>query len=99
MLTCQYFTGGVDYVSGPYSVTIPAGETSASFDLSIINDNNIFEGNESFTLTIRTSSLPDRVMTEPFCDRTVTIVDDDCKYFFSCLVYTQSCHVNVSNDV
>jgi len=74
----QYLIGGTDYASGPYAVVIPAGQTSASFDLSINND-NIFEGNETFTLTLRTSSLPSRIMTLPLCHLDVTIVDNDCK--------------------
>ena len=34
--------GGDDYVSGPYSVTIPAGQTNASVDVPITDD-NIYE--------------------------------------------------------
>jgi len=67
-------------VSEPYSVTIPAGQTSATFDLRIINDNNTFEGNETFSLTIRPSSLPDIVMTLPGCRLDVIIMDNDCEF-------------------
>ena len=69
-------TGGDDYEPGPFSVTIPAGEISVPFNISIIDD-NIFEGNESFTLTIDSSSLPSRFLLQPDCLLTVTITDDD----------------------
>ena len=32
------FIGGEDYVSGPYTVIIPAGETNVSFYVSITDD-------------------------------------------------------------
>ena len=79
---CPYYvtlcviTGGDDYEPGPFSVIIPAGEISVTFNISIIDD-NIFEANESFTLTIDSSSLPSRVLVQPDCVLMVTIVDDD----------------------
>ena len=70
--------GGVDYDSGPYSVTFTAGVTSVSFDVPINND-NILEDDEDFTLTIIGSSLPSEVTRgDPF-RATVTIVDNDRK--------------------
>ena len=68
--------GGVDYDSGPYTVTFTAGVTSASFDVPI-NDDDICENDEDFTLTILRGTLPDGIT----CDGgrgIVTIVDDDC---------------------
>ena len=44
----------MDYTSGPYSVTFPAGVTSVPFSISI-NEENILEENENFTLTINSS--------------------------------------------
>ena len=67
----------MDYTSGPYSVTVPAGMTSVPFSNSINND-NIFEENENFTLTIN-SSLPTGVMVGNPGQATVTIVDNDSK--------------------
>ena len=67
----------MDYISGPYSVTIPAGVMSVPFSTSI-NDDNILEENENFTLTIN-SSLPTGVMVGNPGQATVTIVDSDCK--------------------
>ena len=71
-MLCTYI-GGVDYDSGPYNVTIPAGMREASFDISINNDIIVLEGNENFSLVIISSSLP-----VIFADEAVvTIVDDD----------------------
>ena len=67
----------MDYTSGPYSVTFPAGVTNVPFNISIIDD-NIFEENENFTLTIN-SSLPTGVMVGNPDQATVTIVDNDRK--------------------
>jgi len=67
----------VDYTSGPYTVTFPAGETSVTFDVPITDD--ILEGNENFMLTIDQSSLPTGVNRGDPSEATVTIVDDDGK--------------------
>ena len=67
----------MDYTSGPYSVTFPAGVTSTPFNISM-NDDNIFEENENFTLTIN-SSLPTGVMVGNSGQATVIIVDNDRK--------------------
>ena len=67
----------MDYTSGPYSVTFPAGVTSVPFNVTINND-NVFEDNENFTLTIN-SSLPTGVMAGNPGQATVTIVDNDRK--------------------
>jgi len=73
------FTGGdVDYNSGPYTVTIPVGMTSVTFDVPI-NDDDIFEGDENFMLIIDLSSLPTGVNSSVPGEATVTIVNDDCK--------------------
>ena len=69
-------TGGDDYVPGPFVVTIPTGDASFIFNISIIDD-DIFEANESFSVTIDPSSLPSRVLVQPECVLMVTIVDDD----------------------
>ena len=52
--------------------------TSVPFNISI-NDDNIFEENENFTLTI-SSSLPTGVMVGNPGQARVTIVDNDCKF-------------------
>ena len=70
--------GGVDYTSGPYTVTFPAGVTVVPFDVPI-NDDNKVEGNEIFNVTIDPSSLPSAVTAGIPLQATVTVADDDCK--------------------
>ena len=72
----MYITGGEDYEPGPFNVTIPAGEITVSFNISVIND-NIFEGNESFNIDVDPSSLPSGVLVQPHSMLMITIVDDD----------------------
>jgi len=70
--------GGVDYDSGPYTVTFTAGVTSVPFDVPI-NDDNILENTEMFTLDINPSTLPNRVTVGNPGEATVTIMDTDSK--------------------
>ena len=91
MVWLTYVAGGTDYVSGPYTVTFPARRTHATFNISIIND-NIFEGNENFILTINSTSLPTDVTVGDPGPASVTIVEDDGKYliistFTVCVIY------------
>ena len=74
-------TGGDDYITGPFNVIIPTGETSVSYNISLVND-DIFEANETFFLRIDPSSLPSRVLVQPDCATVVTIVDDDGELFY-----------------
>ena len=70
--------GDTDYNSGAYIVTFFTGMTSASLNISLIND-DVLESNENFFLTINQASLPTYI-TVGTTDRTVVnIVDDDCK--------------------
>ena len=68
----------MDYHSGPYSVTFSPGQTSAAFDIPIIDD-NILEENYNFMLTMNSSSLPNSVTRGNPDQTTVTIVDNDGK--------------------
>lgn len=61
-------------MSGPYTVTIPAQRTTASFDVSIIRD-QILEYNEEFIVTIDPLSLPNSVTVGD--DSMVAIIDDE----------------------
>ena len=70
--------GGVDYGSGPYIVTFPAGVTSVPFYVPVNND-NILEDDEDFILTIMRGSLPDGVNRGDTDRSTLIIVDNDCK--------------------
>ena len=65
----------MDYTSGPYTVTIPAGQTTATFNVPITDD-IVLEGDENFMLTIN-QTLPDGVTRGTPSEATVTIVDDD----------------------
>ena len=69
---------GVDYDSGPYSVLIPAGQTTASLSISIIND-AVLENEEQFKLSVNKSSLTSYVMLGILDETTVNIIDDDGK--------------------
>ena len=48
--------------------------TSVTFDISVVND-NIHEGNESFTLIVMGRSLPNRVSRGSPYVANITIVD------------------------
>ena len=67
----------MDYTSGPYTVTFPAGETTATFNIPITDD-MILEGDENFMLTIN-QTLPTGVTHGTPGEATVNIVDDDRK--------------------
>ena len=64
-----------DYDPGLYTVMFNAGETEKSFQLSIIDD-DVFEGNENFNLTINSTS-PSVVSIGDPNQAKVTILDDD----------------------
>ena len=79
----------MDYDSGPYIVTFPAGVTSAQFKVPINND-DIFEEEERFELNIDSSSLPSGVTVGDNNQFTMTIMDNDgnqikimCYLFFT----------------
>ena len=67
-----------DYNVGPYPITFPARTTIVYLDIPIIND-NIVEDDESFILTINSSSLPIDIFIGNGNETTVTIANDDCK--------------------
>ena len=67
---------GDDYESGPFNVTIPAGEINVPFNV-LLTDDIIFESHELFSLTIDPSSLPSAVFLQSDCMLTVLIIDDD----------------------
>ena len=81
--------GGVDYDSGPFTVTFPVGVTSVSFDIPI-NNNNILEVDEDFTLTIVHGTLPNGVTRGSIGQATVTIMDDDSEKFIYTLCLSKS---------
>ena len=57
----------------------PAGNTSVLFDVNITNDDTL-ESNETFSLNIISSSVPDRVIISSPRQSAATIVDNDSKW-------------------
>ena len=70
--------GGDDYDSGPYTITIPAGMTSAALDVEIVDD-NVIERNETFYVAILTRSLPNGVVVGSPGQAQVTILNNNGK--------------------
>ena len=66
----------VDYTAGPWSVTIPAGATSATFSVSTIED-NLLEHQESIVIAIDGDSLPSGVTAAAQATVRVAILDDE----------------------
>jgi len=69
-----YFTD-CDYVRGPYVVTFYPFTTTATFNVTIIDD-DIFEGNEKFSLVIDNPTDAKVSRDEPYSPE-VTILDDE----------------------
>ena len=68
-----YFAGiDADYTSGPYHVTFTPGDMSIPFSIPLIDD-DIFEGNETFTLAI----VPSDSISISDGTAIVTIVDNE----------------------
>ena len=92
LILCVTIIGGVDYGSGPYTVTFPAGVTSVSFDVPITDD-NILEDDETFDLIISSTSLSS-ISIGIQNQTTVTIEMNDRKYYFACvLVWFRPPHI------
>ena len=73
------YIGDIDYNFGPYIVTFIAGDTTASLNISITDD-DVLENNENFFLTINRHNYPSSRVTVNTTDRPiVNIIDDDCK--------------------
>ena len=71
-------TGGMDYDSRPYTVTFRAMQTRTSFSIPLSND-DAFEDNEKFLLTIKPSSLLNGITPGNPSKAIVTIVDIEGK--------------------
>lgn len=70
-LTC---TGHVDYEFRPYTLRFIESVTRISLKISIFDD-DVFEGNENFNLTIDASELHDNVMVT-YPSEVVVIISD-----------------------
>ena len=79
----------MDYTSGPYTVTIPAGQTTATFNVPI-NDDNVIEGTENFMLTIDSSSLPTGLSVGDPGHVTVTIIEEGKEVLTFVPLYTNT---------
>ena len=66
--------GREDYVPGRYTTTFPAGMTTASFAINILND-TVYEESETFDVVIIRSLLPDNVVASKIYTASVTIID------------------------
>ena len=76
--------GGCDFDPRPYAVHIKPGDRLAYFDVNI-NDDDIYEGIESFSIAIN-SLLPDHVHRCGKFSSIITITDDESgKKLLSCL--------------
>ena len=82
----NFTDGGVDYDSGIYTITFPAGVTIISFDVPI-NDDDILESNEDFSINIRSGHrLPDGVTLGSIDKATVTILDNEGKCLYNYVI-------------
>lgn len=69
-------TAGADYVALSGSVTIPAGELSATIDVSVLDDAAV-EGQEEVTVTLETVTGDSNVILGIEKTATAAILDDD----------------------
>ncbi len=67
---------GADFAGGPYTVDFPAGDTRATLRIAI-EDDNVPEESEAFSVTIVPQDLPAGVSVGAPSGATVTIRDDD----------------------
>ena len=67
-------------------MTVPAGVTSVSFNITIIND-DVLESNVTFNLTITEESLPGNIILGEINTAEVTIVNDGVSGEYGSIVY------------
>ena len=75
-LTAMHITVDADFDSGPYDITFIPGDRSVPFTVPLVND-NVYEGSETFTLTILPS---ESIKNRSDFESKVMIVDDDGEY-------------------
>lgn len=69
-------TAGTDYTAATGKVTIPAGQTSATFDVPVLGDTTV-EPNETFTVTVSDDTAAAPVLPATPVTAKGTITDDD----------------------
>ena len=74
---------GADFTAGPYSVTVPAGSTTASVMIATVDDSVLESSDETFTVSIAEESLPAGVTAGSVKQARVTIVDDEYTFSFA----------------
>ena len=79
---CDTLSPDNDYTMGLYNVTFPANVTTRLLDIPVCDD-EVFEPEESFSISVVSNSLPDNVMDGNLNQATIVIVDDDCKFLNS----------------
>ena len=84
-------TSGTDFTAGPWSITVPAGETEASVGIAITDDTEL-EMDETINIRIKESTLPDRVTAGVQKTTTVTVKDNEYTFCFDRDPYTVSEH-------
>ena len=93
--TIYILGGGVDYISGPYTVKIPTNVRRVPFRI-LITDDSIKERNETFRLVIDSSSLPDGVVVGTPSQAVITIVDVlKCKLMCVVLLAVYLCNSQI----
>jgi len=75
-MVATYYAGNVDYNTGPYNVTLLAGNTTGILNI-ILNDDNLLERIEEFNLTIDISSLSGDIFPGNHIEALVVIMDND----------------------
>ncbi len=88
-------TNGVDYVSIPNTVTIPAGASTAAVNVTPLQD-SIVEPMETVTLTISTNAAYIRAASSADYAGTVNLHDDDAPILT--VVATKSAAAEAGND-
>ena len=74
--TARTATAGADYTTAAGTVTVPAGESSATFTVQTIDDNTNEDADEAFTVTLTGVNLPDDVQLASAARQvTATITD------------------------
>ena len=76
---CDILSPHNDYTMRLYNVTFSANVTTRLLDIPVCND-EVFEPDESFSISVVSNSSPDNVMGGNLSQTTIVIVDDDCKF-------------------
>lgn len=81
MLTLNdvYIGSWIDYYAGPYTATFPAGVTTASLSIYIIDDSYLELIDQTFLLFINDLLLPKHITYGDLWKASVTIVSNESK--------------------